>query len=200
MPDCFGVPVVTNSCAFYAAHEAAGVPDTRHSLRPPIFEDAFLSNDSGAIVPRDGFRARVTSELHPVPRAPEQRFDSPRQMRFPANQAIVSPRGPRSLQETGHWRPRRDYSMSRPPWLLHLGRRSGNGSARAFFHGPDDDGRGGSRGQHRVDHADLRISISARRVERGGLSRLAKLRPPGLNIRSYPGYGRSFRNTFRRSY
>src|SRR5215471_19416328 len=33
-PDCFGVPVVTNSCAFFTAHEAAGAPDTRLSLRP----------------------------------------------------------------------------------------------------------------------------------------------------------------------
>ena len=41
------------------ARAAAGVPDTRHSLRPPILEDAILSNASGAIVPRDGFRAWV---------------------------------------------------------------------------------------------------------------------------------------------
>jgi hypothetical protein len=34
MPDRFGEPVVVNSCAFYFAREAAGAPDTRHSLRP----------------------------------------------------------------------------------------------------------------------------------------------------------------------
>jgi hypothetical protein len=34
MPECFGEPVVTNSCAFFFAHEAAGASRTRHSLRP----------------------------------------------------------------------------------------------------------------------------------------------------------------------
>jgi hypothetical protein len=34
MPDCFGKPVVTNSCAFFVAREAAGEPIARHSLRP----------------------------------------------------------------------------------------------------------------------------------------------------------------------
>jgi hypothetical protein len=37
-PDCFGVPVVTNSCAFFVAHEAAGAQNTRFSLRPLHFE------------------------------------------------------------------------------------------------------------------------------------------------------------------
>jgi hypothetical protein len=32
----FGEPVVTNSCAFYFAHEAAGALSTRYSLRPLI--------------------------------------------------------------------------------------------------------------------------------------------------------------------
>jgi hypothetical protein len=34
MPECFGEPVVTNSCAFFTAREAAGALNTRHSLRP----------------------------------------------------------------------------------------------------------------------------------------------------------------------
>ncbi len=34
MPERFGVPVVTNSCAFYFAREAAGALSARHSLRP----------------------------------------------------------------------------------------------------------------------------------------------------------------------
>src|SRR5262245_58569600 len=34
MPDCFGVPVVTNSYAFHFAYEAAGARCIRHSLRP----------------------------------------------------------------------------------------------------------------------------------------------------------------------
>jgi hypothetical protein len=33
-----GVTVVTNSCAFYFAREAAGAPGARHSLRPLISE------------------------------------------------------------------------------------------------------------------------------------------------------------------
>src|ERR1700757_3059874 len=41
-PDCFGVPVVTNSCAFFVAHEAAGAQNTRSSLRPLSLEDVFL--------------------------------------------------------------------------------------------------------------------------------------------------------------
>ena len=35
-PDCFGGPVVTNSCAFFTAHEAAGAQNTRLSLRPLV--------------------------------------------------------------------------------------------------------------------------------------------------------------------
>jgi hypothetical protein len=34
MPDCSGEPAVSNSCAFYFAHEAAGALCIRHSLRP----------------------------------------------------------------------------------------------------------------------------------------------------------------------
>src|SRR5882724_7203801 len=34
MPGCSGVTVVTNSCAFFTACEAAGALRTRHSLRP----------------------------------------------------------------------------------------------------------------------------------------------------------------------
>ena len=34
----FGVSVVSNSCAFYFAHEAAGAQSIRHSLRPLDFE------------------------------------------------------------------------------------------------------------------------------------------------------------------
>jgi len=38
MPGVSGVTVVTNSCAFYFAHEAAGASGARHSLRPLFFE------------------------------------------------------------------------------------------------------------------------------------------------------------------
>src|SRR5262249_51448828 len=37
MPDCFGVPVVTTRVLSTFAHEAAGAPDTWHSLRPLSF-------------------------------------------------------------------------------------------------------------------------------------------------------------------
>ena len=39
MPDDGVVPVVTNSCAFLLAREAAGARRTRHSLRPLYSED-----------------------------------------------------------------------------------------------------------------------------------------------------------------
>jgi len=38
MPGVSGVTVVTNSCAFYFAHEAAGASCARHSLCPLISE------------------------------------------------------------------------------------------------------------------------------------------------------------------
>src|SRR5262249_52906223 len=41
MPDRFGEPAVTNSCAFFTAHEAAGASGTRYSLRPLILEGDF---------------------------------------------------------------------------------------------------------------------------------------------------------------
>jgi hypothetical protein len=41
MPDCFGGPVVTTSCAFFTAHETAGARNTRHSLRPPVREGQY---------------------------------------------------------------------------------------------------------------------------------------------------------------
>jgi hypothetical protein len=38
MPGCLGAPVVNYSYAFFIACEAAGVTNTRHSLRPLLFE------------------------------------------------------------------------------------------------------------------------------------------------------------------
>src|ERR1700722_17248666 len=37
MPGVSGVTVVTNACAFYTPHAAAGAPSARHSLRPSDF-------------------------------------------------------------------------------------------------------------------------------------------------------------------
>ena len=51
MSDRFGVPVVTTRVLSTFAHEAAGAPDTRHSLRPLVFEGDLLQDslqDSGA--------------------------------------------------------------------------------------------------------------------------------------------------------
>jgi hypothetical protein len=42
-PECFGGPVVTNSCAFFAAHEAAGAASARSSLRPLLFRGRCLT-------------------------------------------------------------------------------------------------------------------------------------------------------------
>ncbi len=53
MPDRFGGPVVTNSCAFYFAHEAAGEPNARHSLRPLALEDVTKSDHPGAFASRE---------------------------------------------------------------------------------------------------------------------------------------------------
>src|SRR5215467_4976166 len=47
-PDCFGGPVVTNSCAFFAAHEAAGAQNTRSSLRPRFSLGVIICKNSGA--------------------------------------------------------------------------------------------------------------------------------------------------------
>jgi hypothetical protein len=53
MPDRFGGPVVTNSCAFYFAHEAAGEPNARHSLRPLALEDVTKSDHPGVFASRE---------------------------------------------------------------------------------------------------------------------------------------------------
>jgi hypothetical protein len=52
-PDVSVEPVVTNSCAFLTAHEAAGAASARSSLRPLPFEGE-VRNSSGAIAPREG--------------------------------------------------------------------------------------------------------------------------------------------------
>jgi hypothetical protein len=49
MPDCFGEPVVTNSCAFYFAHEAAGEPDHPAFPAPSIWDGLGFVHGSGAI-------------------------------------------------------------------------------------------------------------------------------------------------------
>ena len=60
MLECFGEPVVTNSCVyFYFTREAMGATGTRHSLRPLFFEGRFR-NSSGAICAA-GTRSRGAS-------------------------------------------------------------------------------------------------------------------------------------------
>ena len=48
-PACSAVPVVSNSCAFYLAHEAAGAASIRCSLRPPSREGPTIEQNSGAL-------------------------------------------------------------------------------------------------------------------------------------------------------
>ena len=48
MPGDSGGPVVTNSCAFYFAREAAGALGARHSPRPYLWGGSFLQ-DSGKL-------------------------------------------------------------------------------------------------------------------------------------------------------
>ena len=60
MPGVSGVTVVTNSCAFYFAHEAAGASGARHSLRPLMSEGGIFPaklarerRDRGAVPAND---------------------------------------------------------------------------------------------------------------------------------------------------
>jgi hypothetical protein len=53
-----------------------------------------------------------------------------------------------------------EYGASRPPRFITTEKASGYGLARTLIYGPDAALRGGRRGQHRVDHADLRKSDS----------------------------------------
>jgi len=46
MPGVSGVTVVTNACAFYTTHAAAGASSARHSLRPLISESATFRQNS----------------------------------------------------------------------------------------------------------------------------------------------------------
>src|SRR5215471_11681809 len=58
MPDRFGVLAVTNSRTFYLVREAAGVPNTRHSLRPLSFMGQRFDQNPGRLC-RGNTRARV---------------------------------------------------------------------------------------------------------------------------------------------
>jgi hypothetical protein len=49
---CFDEPVVTNSCAFYFAREAAGAASTRHSLRPSVSRGQSMQ-ELGRSAPRE---------------------------------------------------------------------------------------------------------------------------------------------------
>jgi hypothetical protein len=60
-PDVSGEPVVSNSCAFYFAHEAAGALGTRSSLRPLISFGRHCLAKLGRIVPRE--RGGVSFQL-----------------------------------------------------------------------------------------------------------------------------------------
>jgi hypothetical protein len=60
-PDDAGKPVVTNSCVLFPTHEAAGVSDTRLSLRPTALEGQRSLHHPGAIVPRQ--RTRLPDRL-----------------------------------------------------------------------------------------------------------------------------------------
>jgi hypothetical protein len=56
-PDVSVEPVVSNSCAFFTAHEAAGAASARSSLRPLLFEGRRFSQSLGHAVSREGRRA-----------------------------------------------------------------------------------------------------------------------------------------------
>src|SRR4030081_1466588 len=60
MPGRSGVTVVTNSCAFYFAHEAAGASGARHSLRP-------LNSESGTFPAKLARKAAARSRSRVAP-------------------------------------------------------------------------------------------------------------------------------------
>jgi hypothetical protein len=60
MPGVSGVTVVTNACAFYTPHAAAGASSARHSLRP-LFEGHCLAKLGRISVARLRKRVRATS-------------------------------------------------------------------------------------------------------------------------------------------
>jgi len=51
-PGVSGVPVVTNACAFYTPHAAAGATGTRLSLHPLLARD-MLDAQLGRVAPRE---------------------------------------------------------------------------------------------------------------------------------------------------
>ena len=53
VPDRSGGPVVTYSCAFFSAHEAAGAPTHRHSLRPLYSGATCLCITRAQLAPRE---------------------------------------------------------------------------------------------------------------------------------------------------
>jgi hypothetical protein len=60
-------PVVTNSCAFYTAHEAAGATSIRSSLRPPLSRDTLLAK-LGRNAPREREGMSPIRDRHSVTR------------------------------------------------------------------------------------------------------------------------------------
>ena len=57
MPECSAYLWFLTRVLSTLAHEAAGATSARHSLRPLSFEGARIQQNSGAIVPREGFAA-----------------------------------------------------------------------------------------------------------------------------------------------
>jgi len=53
MPGVSGVTVVTNACAFYTPHAAAGASGARHSLRPLMFGGQDVKAKLARITRRD---------------------------------------------------------------------------------------------------------------------------------------------------
>ncbi len=107
MPDCFGVPVVSNSCA-YLLHTRLRVCQT-----PGIPCALSLEGDRYSKARADRAARRICCVGVPRRASLNDVRDSPRQMRFPANQATVPPRGQHLLLLSGHGG-LDDYGASRP--------------------------------------------------------------------------------------
>ena len=77
MPGDPGATVVTNSCAFYFAHEAAGASGTRHSPRPPFQGRSFMHNSGASRREIAGVWRRIELAWHGVAMTAESLDRSP---------------------------------------------------------------------------------------------------------------------------
>jgi hypothetical protein len=95
MPDRFGGPVVTNSCAFYFAHEAAGEPDARHSLLPLRLRDNDRLKARAKFVARTRGHTLMEGDFFTFGGGPPDGAKGARSGKYPAlGSKLTKPRSP----------------------------------------------------------------------------------------------------------